>query len=74
MLQLSNTDESCPFTFSFLNSIPFWFTFAFCSMKEYEEKAVSLAINRPKLQDLTNRLKAVRMSCPLFDTRRWVSN
>ncbi|KAK4341507.1 hypothetical protein RND71_040008 [Anisodus tanguticus] len=38
------------------------------SMKEYEEKAVSLALNRPKLQDLTNRLKAVRMSCPLFDT------
>ncbi|KAF3675432.1 hypothetical protein FXO37_05873 [Capsicum annuum] len=28
------------------------------SMKEYEEKAVSLALNRPKLQDLTNRLKA----------------
>ncbi|XP_060180923.1 probable UDP-N-acetylglucosamine--peptide N-acetylglucosaminyltransferase SEC [Lycium barbarum] len=44
------------------------------SMKEYEEKAVSLALNRPKLQDLTNRLKAVRMSCPLFDTTRWVRN
>ncbi|XP_019226825.1 PREDICTED: probable UDP-N-acetylglucosamine--peptide N-acetylglucosaminyltransferase SEC isoform X2 [Nicotiana attenuata] len=44
------------------------------SMKEYEEKAVSLALNRPKLQDLTNRLKAVRMSCPLFDTARWVRN
>ncbi|XP_016465675.2 putative UDP-N-acetylglucosamine--peptide N-acetylglucosaminyltransferase SEC [Nicotiana tabacum] len=44
------------------------------SMKEYEEKAVSLALNRPKLQDLTNRLKAVRLSCPLFDTGRWVRN
>ncbi|PHT81059.1 hypothetical protein T459_14074 [Capsicum annuum] len=32
------------------------------SMKEYEEKAVSLALNRPKLQDLTNRLKAHELS------------
>nr|XP_016512244.1 PREDICTED: probable UDP-N-acetylglucosamine--peptide N-acetylglucosaminyltransferase SEC [Nicotiana tabacum] len=48
--------------------------FTFYSMKEYEEKAVSLALNRPKLQDLTNRLKAVRLSCPLFDTGRWVRN
>ncbi|KAF3624930.1 putative UDP-N-acetylglucosamine--peptide N-acetylglucosaminyltransferase SEC [Capsicum annuum] len=44
------------------------------SMKEYEEKAVSLALNRPKLQHLTNRLKAVRMSCPLFNTARWARN
>ncbi|KAL9341813.1 hypothetical protein Peur_065138 [Populus x canadensis] len=44
------------------------------SMKEYEERAVSLALNRPKLQSLTNRLKAARMTCPLFDTRRWVRN
>ncbi|EEF40435.1 o-linked n-acetylglucosamine transferase, ogt, putative [Ricinus communis] len=44
------------------------------SMKEYEEKAVSLALNRPKLQALTNKLKAVRMTCPLFDTPRWVQN
>lgn len=43
------------------------------SLKEYEEKAVSLALNRPKLQDLTNRLKAARLTCPLFDTARWVS-
>ncbi|KAG2726337.1 hypothetical protein I3760_01G107600 [Carya illinoinensis] len=43
------------------------------SMKEYEERAVSLALNRSKLQDLTNRLKAVRLTCPLFDTARWVS-
>lgn len=47
--------------------------FTFCCMKEYEEKAVSSALNRPKLKNLTNRLKAVRMSCPLFDTARWVS-
>ncbi|KAK1293904.1 putative UDP-N-acetylglucosamine--peptide N-acetylglucosaminyltransferase SEC [Acorus calamus] len=44
------------------------------SMKEYEEKAVSLALNRPKLQALTNKLKAVRLTCPLFDTARWVRN
>ncbi|KAK4732929.1 hypothetical protein R3W88_025917 [Solanum pinnatisectum] len=44
------------------------------SMKEYQEKAVSLALNRPKLKNLTNRHKAVRMSCPLFDTAHWVRN
>ncbi|KAF6166421.1 hypothetical protein GIB67_034972 [Kingdonia uniflora] len=44
------------------------------SMKEYEEKAVSLAVNRPKLQALTNKLKASRLTCPLFDTSRWVRN
>ncbi|KAM3708571.1 hypothetical protein ACB098_02G107600 [Castanea mollissima] len=44
------------------------------STKEYEEKAVSLALNRPKLQDLTNRLKAARLTCPLFDAVRWVRN
>ncbi|XP_062164882.1 probable UDP-N-acetylglucosamine--peptide N-acetylglucosaminyltransferase SEC [Alnus glutinosa] len=44
------------------------------SMKEYEEKAVSLALHRPKLQELTNRLKAARLTCPLFDTARWVRN
>ncbi|XP_039041109.1 probable UDP-N-acetylglucosamine--peptide N-acetylglucosaminyltransferase SEC isoform X2 [Hibiscus syriacus] len=42
------------------------------SLKDYEEKAVSLALNRPKLQDLSNKLKAARMTCPLFDTARWV--
>jgi protein O-GlcNAc transferase len=44
------------------------------SMKEYEEKAVSLALNRPKLQALTNKLKLNRLTCPLFDTKRWVRN
>lgn len=54
-----------------------FFYFKFCqniqSLKEYEEKAVSLALNRPKLQDLSNKLKEARMTCPLFDTLRWVS-
>lgn len=44
------------------------------SMKEYEDRAVSLALNRPKLEALTNKLKSVRMTCPLFDTARWVKN
>eukprot|EP00262_Sarcandra_glabra_P001228 TRINITY_DN11256_c0_g1_i2.p1 TRINITY_DN11256_c0_g1~~TRINITY_DN11256_c0_g1_i2.p1 ORF type:complete len:609 (+),score=94.27 TRINITY_DN11256_c0_g1_i2:407-2233(+) len=44
------------------------------SMKEYEEKAVALATNRPKLQSLANKLKSARMTCPLFDTSRWVRN
>jgi hypothetical protein len=44
------------------------------SMKEYEERAVELALNPAKLQALTNKLKEVRMSCPLFDTARWVSS
>ncbi|XXG78697.1 hypothetical protein AAC387_Pa08g2590 [Persea americana] len=44
------------------------------SMKEYEEKAVDLAQNRHKLQALCIKLKAVRQTCPLFDTQRWVRN
>ncbi|KAK9201162.1 hypothetical protein WN944_016363 [Citrus x changshan-huyou] len=43
-------------------------------MKEYEERAVSLALDRQKLQALTNKLKSVRLTCPLFDTARWVKN
>jgi len=48
--------------------------FGSTSMKEYEERAVELALNPAKLQLLTNKLKEVRMSCPLFDTARWVSS
>uniref|UniRef100_A0A0D9V9G9 protein O-GlcNAc transferase n=1 Tax=Leersia perrieri TaxID=77586 RepID=A0A0D9V9G9_9ORYZ len=44
------------------------------SLEEYEERAVSLAENPVKLETLTNKLKAVRMTCPLFDTARWVKN
>ncbi|XP_038973671.1 probable UDP-N-acetylglucosamine--peptide N-acetylglucosaminyltransferase SEC [Phoenix dactylifera] len=44
------------------------------SMKEYEDKAVALAQNPLKLEALTNKLKEARMTCPLFDTRRWVRN
>ncbi|KAK9201177.1 hypothetical protein WN944_016378 [Citrus x changshan-huyou] len=31
-------------------------------MKEYEERAVSLALDRQKLQALTNKLKSVRLT------------
>ncbi|KAK3162826.1 hypothetical protein QOZ80_1BG0094300 [Eleusine coracana subsp. coracana] len=44
------------------------------SLKEYEERAVFLANDPLKLQALTNRLKAFRMTCLLFDTARWVKN
>uniref|UniRef100_A0A804PIZ4 protein O-GlcNAc transferase n=1 Tax=Zea mays TaxID=4577 RepID=A0A804PIZ4_MAIZE len=44
------------------------------SMKKYEDRAVELALNPVKLQALTNKLKEVRMTCPLFDTARWVRN
>lgn len=44
------------------------------SMKEYEDRAVDLALNPVNLQALTNKLKEVRMTCPLFDTARWVSS
>ncbi|XP_031476152.1 probable UDP-N-acetylglucosamine--peptide N-acetylglucosaminyltransferase SEC [Nymphaea colorata] len=44
------------------------------SMKEYEERAVALAENPPRLEALANKLKAVRLTCPLFDTARWVRN
>ncbi|KAJ6797840.1 putative UDP-N-acetylglucosamine--peptide N-acetylglucosaminyltransferase SEC [Iris pallida] len=44
------------------------------STKEYEEKAVAFAQNPLKLQALRNKLKASRLTCPLFDTTRWVRN
>lgn len=52
----------------------FYFEFVFLdfSMKEYEDKAVFLALNPPKLHALRNKLKAARFTCPLFDTARWV--
>lgn len=45
----------------------------YISLKEYEERAVGLAENPVRLQALSSRLKAARMTCPLFDTKRWVS-
>jgi len=42
------------------------------SLEEYEEKAVELGMNGEKRQWLRMALEAVRESCPLFDTERWV--
>ncbi|KAJ7549349.1 hypothetical protein O6H91_07G049600 [Diphasiastrum complanatum] len=44
------------------------------SMQEYEERAVLLAENPSILKSLTTRLRTSRLSCPLFDTERWVRN
>lgn len=44
------------------------------SMDEYEERAVELATNSHLLEGLTSKLHAARLSCPLFDTLRWVRN
>ena len=39
---------------------------------EYEALAVELGLNHAKRENLRARLKAVRMTCPLFDTAQWV--
>ncbi|KAE8713853.1 Detected protein of confused Function [Hibiscus syriacus] len=44
------------------------------SMKDYEEGVVEFALNRPRLQSLTSKLKEVCMTWSLFDTARWVQN
>ncbi|XP_010239774.1 probable UDP-N-acetylglucosamine--peptide N-acetylglucosaminyltransferase SEC isoform X2 [Brachypodium distachyon] len=44
------------------------------STKEYEDRAVELATNPAELRILTNKLKQARLTCPLFDTARWVRN
>lgn len=41
-------------------------------VQEYEEKAVELGLNHNKRLGLRQRLKDVRLSCPLFDTTQWV--
>ncbi|KAJ7526666.1 hypothetical protein O6H91_16G018000 [Diphasiastrum complanatum] len=44
------------------------------SMQEYEERAVLLAENPLILKTLTSNLRSNRLTCPLFDTERWVRN
>ncbi|CDF35957.1 UDP-GlcNAc: peptide-N-acetylglucosaminyltransferase, family GT41 [Chondrus crispus] len=43
-------------------------------MNAYEDLAVDLATNRPKLQAIRARIENSRSSNPLFDTARWVRN
>lgn len=45
---------------------------SFVPVQEYEEKAVELGLNHNKRLELRQRLKDVRLSCPLFDTTQWV--
>lgn len=42
--------------------------------KEYEDLAVTLAVDGDKYMDIRERLEMGRESCPLFDTPRWVRN
>jgi protein O-GlcNAc transferase len=44
------------------------------SQQEYEERAVEFGLNEGKRKALRARLKDARLTCPLFDTRRWVRN
>ena len=39
---------------------------------EYEELAVELGLNHAKRRSLSDRLKRVRTTCPLFDTTQWI--
>ena len=49
------------------------FTFSIFGLQEYEEIAVTLGLDHKKRRNLQAQLKSVRGTCPLFDTRQWVS-
>ncbi len=40
----------------------------------YEELAVTLALDIDRLFDIRRKLEGSRLTCPLFDTNRWVRN
>jgi protein O-GlcNAc transferase len=42
------------------------------SQADYEERAVALGLDGARRAALRARLEAARLSCPLFDTPRWV--
>lgn len=44
------------------------------SHAEFETRAVELGLNTAKRLALRARLEASRLTCPLFDTRRWVAD
>jgi len=44
------------------------------SMAEYEERAVTLGVDHAARETLRADLKAARLTCPLFDTDRWVAD
>jgi protein O-GlcNAc transferase len=43
-------------------------------MGSYEELAVGLALDIDRLHAIRSKLEDSRLSCPLFDTARWVRN
>jgi hypothetical protein len=42
--------------------------------QEYKERAVELGLDHAKRESLRARLKAARLTCPLFDTAGWVAD
>lgn len=44
------------------------------SLASYEELAVGLALDLDRLHAIRSKLEDSRISCPLFDTARWVRN
>lgn len=44
------------------------------SMEEYEELAVAVALDMDKLWEVRRKLEDARLTCALFDTKRWVKN
>jgi protein O-GlcNAc transferase len=44
------------------------------TQQEYEERAVVLGLDHARRLDLRRRLEEARLTCPLFDTRRWVQD
>ena len=47
---------------------------SYCTYLEYEELAVSLALDTERLFSLRRHLEDVRDNCAAFDTARWVRN
>jgi predicted O-linked N-acetylglucosamine transferase (SPINDLY family) len=45
-----------------------------CNLEDYEQKAIDLAIDRSRLEILRNKLLEERLSCPLFDSPRFVKD
>ncbi|KAF0690274.1 Aste57867_18300 [Aphanomyces stellatus] len=44
------------------------------TLEEYEEMAVTLALDMDKLWEIRKKLEETRTTCALFDTKRWVRN
>ncbi len=44
------------------------------SHREYEDRAVELGLDGAQRGALRQRLEAARLSCPLFDTEKWVGD